>query len=104
MIVCAYVCVIFKHLHSTDSDIVGCLYERKFENDASRKFKMVLFMNDERVKFCVRASSPNFFCLVKDLLCRIRQKGIMREYIFSRRRRRRKNLVLGLCGKCDILH
>ena len=32
---------------------------------------------------CVRASSPNFFCLVKDLLCRIRQKGIMREYIFQ---------------------
>ena len=69
MIVCAYVCVIFKHLHSTDSDIVGCLYERKFENDASRNLKMVLSMNDERVKFCVCARVfPEFLLFSKRLI------------------------------------
>ena len=88
--ICVFVCVIFKHLHSTLIQIllVVFIWEKiwkwciaQFQNGFERRTCKIL---------CVRASSPNFFCLVKDLLCRIRQKGIMREYIFSRRRRRKK--------------
>ena len=84
-------------------NFVGCLQWRKsFWNDArflKTQVEFSVYAIEERVKFCVllctslRARLPRISFVSGDLLCRIRQKGIIRENNSSRK-------ISGLCGKC----